>query len=548
MKIKTKFNIITVVFLAFVVALVLTLFMTSQQVSQLEREHRTTENIVRAVFGLDIITNDYLMHPGERALQQWQARYDSITDMIETLEFDNSEKQHILKEMGKTHKSIEPIFSQLANPDISKELRDRLVGQLLVKSQGLVGEASRLSEITFKEEYAIQETSRRITFMFMIIMSVLIIVTWLMVANISGPIQKLRHTAIEVGKGNFKAKAGIKTNDELEDLSKSIDKMVLDLHRVKLLETEKAIKDILEMEIRKKTASLNIKLKEADDTRIATMNMMEDLTEAIEEQKRLEKIKTEFLSVTSHELRTPITPMRAQLQMVMQGYFGKLTAKQKKSLQMVINNTTRLDRLIEDILDISRIESGNLKFIMAGADMNETIRNGVETMRFKAEERNLKLELKAEKMPKLIMDKNRITQVVVNLINNSIKFTDPGGRITVRLRKTKDNAEVSVTDTGIGIAEDDLGRIFYPFEQVDSSASRNYEGTGLGLAICRGIIAGHGGEISVKSQLKKGSTFSFTLPLRGMKRKEKKIDLFTMHGHPFKALEKERKFKIRKKI
>lgn len=253
----------------------------------------------------------------------------------------------------------------------------------------------------------------------------------------------------------------------------------------------------------------------------------EELRETLDKQKKLELLKTEFLSVTSHELRTPITPMRAQLQMVIGEYFGKLTDEQKKSLNMVLRNTTRLDHLIGDIMDISKLQSGMMKFIPQRADLNNVIENAIETMKYKADEKSVILSLKAEKVPEFIMDKDRITQLIVNLVNNAIKFTDVTGNITVTVKDKKDSALITVTDTGIGIAKEDQKRIFNPFEQVDSSRSRNYEGTGLGLAICKGIVVNHGGRIWVKSEPGKGSTFAFTLRYNSkIGTKKKRVELF----------------------
>jgi PAS domain S-box-containing protein len=257
---------------------------------------------------------------------------------------------------------------------------------------------------------------------------------------------------------------------------------------------------------------LNRRNEEVEKSAQVIMNFNKDLKAALEEQKRLEKIKTEFLSVTSHELRTPITPMKAQLQMVLGQYFGTLTKEQKTSLEMVLRNATRLDHLICDILDISKLESGNMKFIISTADLNELVRNAVETLKYNANEKNIAMDIELGSIPLMSLDKDRITQVVMNLITNAVKFTDPGGRITIKTIGDKDKAIVEVSDSGIGMKEEDMKRLFTPFFQVDSSRSRNHEGTGLGLAICKGVVINHGGEINVRSTPGKGSTFSFTLP------------------------------------
>ncbi|MCX9012708.1 MAG: PAS domain S-box protein [Candidatus Methanoperedens sp.] len=250
----------------------------------------------------------------------------------------------------------------------------------------------------------------------------------------------------------------------------------------------------------------------------------ERLKQVNTELKKADELKTQFLSIVSHELRTPITPMNAQLQMILAGYFGVVTEQQMKSLEMILRNTTRLDRLIGDVLDISKLEAGVMRFIMARANLNEVVENAVETMRPQAQDKKITITLRGDKIPEIVFDRDKITQVIVNLINNAIKFTDSGGRINIGLSGNTDHAVVSVTDNGIGIKKEDTEKLFKPFQQVDSSYTRKYEGTGLGLAICRGIITYHGGKIWIESEFGKGSVFRFTLPYKS-EIKEEKVEL-----------------------
>ena len=241
------------------------------------------------------------------------------------------------------------------------------------------------------------------------------------------------------------------------------------------------------------------------------------------ELKIADKIKTQFLSVVSHELRTPITPMKAQLQMNLAGYFGVVTEKQKTSLEMILRNTQRLDRLIGDVLDISKLEAGVMKFDKDRANFNEVVKNAIETMRQKAEDKNIELNLKEEKIEDIIIDTDRITQVVINLVNNAIKFTNPGGIINVDVSKSDGNAIVKIKDTGIGIKKEEQEKLFKPFVQVDSTYTRKFEGSGLGLSICKGIINSHGGKIWIESESGKGSTFQFTIPLKYEKNEKRSV-------------------------
>ncbi len=231
MRIKTKLNVMTAIYLVFVVALVLILFLTSQQVILLEEEHRTSEELVQAIFELNILTDDYLMHFNERALQQWQTKYDSIENMLSLLGNKDPEKEDILNNIKEIHKSIEPIFANLKEPGISSELKNRLDSQLSIKSQSMVSEASRMAEIDYQEEVAIQQRARAITYIFIIIMSILIAATWLMITGISKPMNKLQKGTEIIGKGNLKYRIKIESKDELGELAKSFNIMTTNLNK-----------------------------------------------------------------------------------------------------------------------------------------------------------------------------------------------------------------------------------------------------------------------------------------------------------------------------
>lgn len=227
---------------------------------------------------------------------------------------------------------------------------------------------------------------------------------------------------------------------------------------------------------------------------------------------KADKLKNQFLSVVSHELRTPLTPMKAHVQMMLAEYFGIITQKQKESLEMLLRNTSRLDRLIGEVLDISKLEAGVLKFNISKVDLCEITRNAVDTMRSTTTEKKFTINFNGEKIPRINADGDRITQTLMNLIDNAIKFTNNEGKIEVNVSQHQGKACVRVRDNGIGIKYEDQKRIFKPFVQVDPSFSRKYDGTGLGLSICEGIVKFHGGEIWVESEPGKGSTFYFTIP------------------------------------
>lgn len=261
---------------------------------------------------------------------------------------------------------------------------------------------------------------------------------------------------------------------------------------------------------------------------MATLNIMEDFQTTMvdlkqsqkmiqqqnEKLKELDRLKTNFLNTTSHELRTPMTAMKGYVQMMINKQFGEITDEQKEALDVVFRNTDRLDSLINDILDISRLESKSMKFIAKPASISELIEDIIKTMNPQAQSKQITLTSNVEEnLPEITIDSDRIRQVIINLINNAIKFSPENSTITVLGQHTGENITIKVKDQGRGVPKEKLVDVFDSFFQVDMGVDRSYGGAGLGLSICKGIVLAHGGKIWVESEVDKGSTFQFTLPL-----------------------------------
>jgi PAS domain S-box-containing protein len=248
--------------------------------------------------------------------------------------------------------------------------------------------------------------------------------------------------------------------------------------------------------------------------------------------KKLDKIKSDFLNVTSHELRTPMSAIKGYIQMILKQTLGDVTEEQEKALDVVLRNTNRLDNLIQDILDISRLESGTMKFLPEQTDLEKMVNEAVETMQPNAETKNMIINEDIEgNLPNLIIDSERIKQVIVNIVNNALKFSPDGSIVNVRAKKLEDEVLFEIEDNGRGIPKDKQKKIFDTFYQVDGGMDRKFGGAGLGLAICRGIILSHGGQIWVDSagKLGEGSIFRFTLPfmpVHDIEGKFREVDIF----------------------
>jgi PAS domain S-box-containing protein len=229
-------------------------------------------------------------------------------------------------------------------------------------------------------------------------------------------------------------------------------------------------------------------------------------------RREVDRMKDEFVSVVSHELRTPLTSIRGTLGLLSAGKGGELSPVGARMLEIAVQNTDRLIRLINDILDLERIESGKETMDMAPLSAAELVRHVADVMHPVADRAGVRLEVRAERDVSLVADGDRLLQVLTNLVSNAVKFSDPGGAVVVSVELDDEGAVFRVADQGRGIPPEKLESIFGRFQQVDSSDSRQKGGTGLGLAICRSIVQQHGGRIWAESEPGEGSTFVFTVP------------------------------------
>lgn len=231
-------------------------------------------------------------------------------------------------------------------------------------------------------------------------------------------------------------------------------------------------------------------------------------------ERELDRMKNDFVSMVSHELRTPLTSIKGYLDLLQTEQVGKLNDTQREFLNIVKANTDRMVQLINDLLDLSRIEAGRIELQPQALDLAHLIQTVVETMypQLRAKQQNVVLAIPPD-LPPAWGDHDRVIQILTNLVSNAHKYTPPAGKITVAARANEAWVRVDVTDTGIGLSQKDIAQLFSKFFRVQNRAVQNVPGTGLGLAITRSLVELHGGQIWVESTPGQGSTFSFTLPL-----------------------------------
>ena len=251
-----------------------------------------------------------------------------------------------------------------------------------------------------------------------------------------------------------------------------------------------------------------------NDTEVSGRRLFTGAIRDISERKEVDRMKNEFISIVSHELRTPLTSIRGSLGLIAGGAGGSLPPQAKQLIDIAANNSERLVRLINDILDIEKIEAGKMQFDIKQQPLLPLVVQAIDSNRGFAEQYNVEIELDGEAADVSVnIDADRITQVLVNLLSNAIKFSPQGRRVRVTLGLVAGGARVSVIDSGPGIAEEFQGRIFSKFAQADSSDTRQKGGSGLGLSICKAIVEEHGGNIGFESEPGHGSRFFFELPV-----------------------------------
>jgi signal transduction histidine kinase/GGDEF domain-containing protein len=247
------------------------------------------------------------------------------------------------------------------------------------------------------------------------------------------------------------------------------------------------------------------------------------------ELRKIDSMKSEFVSVASHELRTPLAAIKNAVQLMLSGKTGEVNENQKKFLSMAERNINRLTNILNDLLNLSRIESGKIELKFENIELGDIIELAASSLRPHADVKSIQIDVQIpESLPAIYGDQEKIEQILTNLIGNAIKFTPDGGKILISAQSPSHDQKdgygktvaISVKDTGIGIPAEHLDAVFEKFHQVEGSLHRSVSGTGLGLAITKGLVEAQQGTIVVESEMGKGSTFTFALPVSQGERRD----------------------------
>jgi signal transduction histidine kinase len=317
------------------------------------------------------------------------------------------------------------------------------------------------------------------------------------VRRMLAPIQALQAGAARIGEGALDQRIEVRTGDEHEALAEQFNTMASQLQESYAN---------LEQKVEERTRDLAGALEQRD-------RLLREVEETSRQLAEVSRHKSEFLANTSHELRTPLNAIIGFSEVLIEKMFGDLNDKQEEYLNDILMSGQHLLSLINDILDLSKVEAGQMELEVGEFSVREALENGLTMLKERASRHGIALGLEVDPDLGVIeADERKVKQVVFNLLSNAVKFTPDGGRVEVTAHQLDHEIQIAVRDTGIGISPEDQERIFEEFRQVGEGSARA-EGTGLGLALTRKLVELHGGRIWVESAVGSGSTFTFALPL-----------------------------------
>lgn len=333
--------------------------------------------------------------------------------------------------------------------------------------------------------------------------------------RVTNGLRRLGKAADEMTGGNLDTRVQVDSYMEVNELAYAFNHMADAIQeREEELQQSMEELDFAHEELQSANEELQHHYEELELSQEELLTSNEELSQANDRVIEADRLKSEFLANMSHELRTPLNSVIALSGILLARMDGDLTEEQEKQVKIIKKSGKNLLELINDILDLSKIESGKMEISLEEFYIDDVVNDNKAIVTPLASEKEINISfIKNEEIPVIRSDRNKVKQILLNLLSNAVKFTPTGGSITIDATGRDGRVELRVTDTGIGIAKENLDKIFDEFRQVDGSSTREYGGTGLGLAITRRLVKLLGGEIRVESEIGKGSTFIINIPV-----------------------------------
>lgn len=455
--------------------------------THLEGQGKSIAHSISRLFEHGILHSDkfFLQRIAEKIIEDEEVIFCSV--------FDKDGKQLIY--VAKKEELFDPTLTyQVSQPIRSRE--GQLMGTL------------RIGFSLYKLNRWMDEMKRDILLVTLGVIGIGILFTLIMTRILLRPIDKLAEATERVARGELVQTVDIRSRDEIGDLARDFNQMTLQLKESRM---------DLEKKVEERTHQLEENIAELNRARASTLKMLEELQTAKRELemvnrelKEMDETRMKFIGIASHELKTPLTAIKANVDFLLSEKGGKIPESLKSFLLTIQRNTNRIQMRMDQMLDLSRIKSDRLLFNREPIPLSEVIGGYINEVT--PVEKHLSLQVKIPPDLHIYADKNALHDIFINLLSNAFKFTGDGGQVSIIASQRDQLTLLEIKDTGMGIPEDKLQMVFDEFYQVEGG---KHGGTGLGLAIAKRLIEEHGGNIWVESQLGKGSTFYFTIPTYG---------------------------------
>ena len=458
-------------------------------------------------------------------------KVSEISKLISPHTFENinetfiaNKRNEIISISNTTNNQAETINDIPKSPIYKKFITDAIIGNFFIeeytnhKGKQVFGSFTTLknknwvlvSEIEISKQMKLIKKSSVVAGIITLILTTVLMVPFVLylTKKLTIPIKKISDMATELSSGNFSNRIYLDSNTEIGLLANSFNTMA-DKLQTTYLELRKKIFDLNTQ--KEEVNFKNLKLQQVIEVNKTILNQLESKNNELEEAN---KIKAEFLSTMTHELRTPMNSIIGYTEMILDGNDGEINDEQAKDLSIILKSSEKLLGMINDVLGLSKIEAGKMNYKFKRFNLINEISNLIEDIRVMAEFKNLDLLFDYDPdLPEIYSDADKINHILTNILSNAVKFTDEGTiKLSIGFEKEK-YVKIMVADTGIGIPESELENIFDEFKQLDGSSTRRFGGTGLGLTIAKAFAEGLGGNISVQSELNNGSVFTLTVPV-----------------------------------